>query len=313
MAYKLSDKVLNPESIEKTNVSLADACFHESTIYALKYYAKHGYDSFSETADILQIFRNWFNAVNVKSLYSVKHTRDSFRSAITKEDRGMLEFFSQFSLWLDKWISSGQAGLSKQTFAAASQTTKVLIDLPNYLLDEKNLDFILLGFLQSDALEGRFGWYRQSSGANYHISVLQVVQSEKVIRTRSLIDQGFNMSEVKEIFSSTTTGETIKSEADFLTDNLNIQMENIQFHKEIQQEEQSIIYYVAGAIVRIVLKKTKCEKCREFLCAGNMPLNSEHIQDNEVRKEFTAQMSRGGLLKPSDIVCHSCIFLFSVN
>ena len=185
-----------------------------------------------------------------------------------------------------------------------------MIDLPNYLLDEKNLDFILLGFLQSDALEGRFGWYRQSSGANYHISVLQVVQSEKVIRTRSLIDQGFNMSEVKEIFSSTTTGETIKSEADFLTDNLNIQMENIQFHKEIQQEDQSIIYYVAGAIVRIVLKKTKCEKCREFLCAGNMPLNSEHIQDNEVRKEFTAQMSRGGLLKPSDIVYITCIHAY---
>ena len=39
-AYKLSDKVLHPMPIEKTNVNLADCLFHESTINALEYYAK---------------------------------------------------------------------------------------------------------------------------------------------------------------------------------------------------------------------------------------------------------------------------------
>ena len=38
--------------------------------------------------------------------------------------------------------------------------------------------------------------------ANYHVSLLQVLQSEQVIRTRSLINQSFKMSEVTEIFSS---------------------------------------------------------------------------------------------------------------
>ena len=38
-AYKLTDKVLHPKPIEKTNVKLVDAAFHESTINALRYYS----------------------------------------------------------------------------------------------------------------------------------------------------------------------------------------------------------------------------------------------------------------------------------
>ena len=46
IAHKLSRKMLYPNSIEKTNVKLADACFHESTISGLLYYAEHGYPRF---------------------------------------------------------------------------------------------------------------------------------------------------------------------------------------------------------------------------------------------------------------------------
>ena len=43
IAYKLSEKVLNSLILEKTNVMLADACFHESTINGLKHYGERGY------------------------------------------------------------------------------------------------------------------------------------------------------------------------------------------------------------------------------------------------------------------------------
>ena len=67
MAYKLNKKVLNPNSIEKANVQLAYACFHESTIYGLLYYSLNGYHHFKETAKFFQIIRDWFDVVNVKS------------------------------------------------------------------------------------------------------------------------------------------------------------------------------------------------------------------------------------------------------
>ena len=56
MAHTLSDKMLRPTNIEKTNVSLSDACFHNSTINALRYYSKNGYEIFLDTAEGLKIF-----------------------------------------------------------------------------------------------------------------------------------------------------------------------------------------------------------------------------------------------------------------
>ena len=56
-------------------------------------------------------------------------------------------------------MSSGEVGLSKQTFQAAIQTTQVLIDLSNYLIDENGLDYVLRGHISAYCLEGRFGWY----------------------------------------------------------------------------------------------------------------------------------------------------------
>ena len=65
-AYQLYDKVLHPATIEQTNVSLADPCFHDSTIHALKYYSSHGFPEFSGTAEVLQIFRNWVNILIIE-------------------------------------------------------------------------------------------------------------------------------------------------------------------------------------------------------------------------------------------------------
>ena len=62
-----------------------------------------------------------------------------------------------------------------------------------------------------------------------------MLQSEKVIRTRSLINQGFNMSELKEKFSAVSNSAKTESDADLLSERLNFQMENIQFHIEIQR------------------------------------------------------------------------------
>ena len=202
MAYRLSDRVLNPASIERTNVSLADACFHESTINALKYYANHGFPNFLQTANVLQIFRDWFNVVNVKSLYSGHRTRDDNRAAITRDNKTSANYLVTFTSWLKKWKASKKTGLSRETFQASIQTSEALVHLSDYLINEKGLDYVLFGKVSSDNLEGRFSWYRQSSGANYHISVLQIIQSEKTIRTRSLIEQGFDMSEIKNIFEN---------------------------------------------------------------------------------------------------------------
>ena len=67
LAYKLSHKVLHPQSIDKTNVKLSGSVFHESTANGLDYYAETGYLHFKDTAEFVNIVKNSFNCVNVKT------------------------------------------------------------------------------------------------------------------------------------------------------------------------------------------------------------------------------------------------------
>ena len=117
-AHKLTEKVLHPPSIEKTNVKLADACFHESTIDALKYYAPRGYPEFSETAKVFKIIRNWFNSVNIKSPYDGQRTIDPHREKIDEKtiDCSLL-YFEKFNAWVEKWKASEKPGLSRQNMS----------------------------------------------------------------------------------------------------------------------------------------------------------------------------------------------------
>jgi hypothetical protein len=77
--------------------------------------------------------------------------------------------------------NSKKTGLSRETFLAAMQTTSALKELAEYLLEETCLDYVLLGKINSDPIERRFGCYRQLAGANYFISVRQFLEAEKKI------------------------------------------------------------------------------------------------------------------------------------
>ena len=152
MAYKLNEKVLHPQVMEKTNVKLADAVFHESTINALTYYADHGYEHFKDSAAYAKVIRDWFNTVNVKSTDYGTRKRDGRRHPIRRktvdED---LSYITRFVAWLESWKSSGLPGLSQPTFQAAIRTCRPTISLVQYLFDRfPNLDYILLGNISSD-------------------------------------------------------------------------------------------------------------------------------------------------------------------
>ena len=48
------------------------------------------------------------------------------------------------------------------------------MDLCEYLIQNDNdIGYVLLGLLQQDFLESRFGWWRQLTGGNYFAQVIQ--------------------------------------------------------------------------------------------------------------------------------------------
>jgi hypothetical protein len=312
-AHRLTDKVLAPQPIERSSVQLADAFFDDSTINGLEQICQE--EDWKETARFLRLIRRFWNCVNVQSKFAAKHKRDDRRLAITAEDRTQLEFLDSFSCWLSEWqnMSGGKTALSRETFLAIQQTTPALRELSIYLLEEKKLDYVLLGKMNSDPLERRFGWYRQLAGANYYISVRQFLEAEKKIRLKCLVKfEGLKLTEVAEVFQEGNEAEKkkVQDEADNLYALLPV--ENLSSDFQLHEGEEGVVYYVAGYISRSILKRTKCEPCHELLIKSLEPPEieigqEERAEDRKAKEDFLRSVDRGGLVTPSELVYIVCV------
>ena len=191
----------------------------------------------------------------------------------------------------------------KGTFLALRHTCLALADCATYLLEKCGFQFVLLGALQSDDLESRFGWLRLLSGANYYISMRQVVESDRKIRTLSLLKfSKVSLSAIDEellsVEVSAGSNKTIDSVAAEITDSLN-------FDVEPDLSDSNIIYYVSGAIARSVVSTTKCDHCRESLIVSGQlePLDcDDNAPCSTAAADFLDTINRGGLAKPTEFV-----------
>ena len=173
-AHKLNDKVLHPMPIEKTNVQLADRFYHESTIHAMEYYSEPDPDTgnaifpqWKSTVLYLKIIRTWWNIVNIKNPKFGRRKRDPVREPISIDDPGGIQWLHKFLKWVLKWQEQAKQigfGLTNETFFTIIQTTRGLIGVCMYLLEEKGLDYVLPRYINSDPIERRYGWYRQLCG-----------------------------------------------------------------------------------------------------------------------------------------------------
>ena len=135
IAYRLSDKVLNPATIERSNVSLADLQFHESTIAALNLHAvEKACPEYTETTNFSELIRRWWNLLNSKSTLTGQAKRDCNRESLESKNLDRLDFLASFSSWLEDWENSNSRGLSRETFFCAKQTSSAMPSLIKYLL-----------------------------------------------------------------------------------------------------------------------------------------------------------------------------------
>jgi len=235
-AYRLTDKCLNPAPIERTNVMLANSVFHESTINALWHYSESN-PEFADTATFLRIIRTWWDIVNVKTPTVGKHKRDVNKEPFTLENEHAQHFFRSFSTWLKEWKNSAprDRALSAETFTTAIQTTDVLPQLAADLIQTHGLDYVLLGKIQSDPLEKRFGWYRKLAGSNYFCSVRQMLDGEKSIRLKSLVKfSDFELSEIRDVFQTANAEreQAVTDSVSLLSERLEIVLSSCDLDEE---------------------------------------------------------------------------------
>ncbi|KAM7307375.1 uncharacterized protein ISCGN_011011 [Ixodes scapularis] len=87
-----------------------------------------------------------------------------------------VDFLYRLLDWLDEWkgkdLDSGT--LTSETHAALQHTTHALVEVARYCFTELKLSRILLGKIQTDNLEERFGNSKHLAGPQYHNSIRQL-------------------------------------------------------------------------------------------------------------------------------------------
>ena len=181
-------------------------------------------------------------------------------------------------------------------------------DCAAYLIEKREFKYVLLGHLQSDDIESRFGWLRQLSGANYYISVRQVLESDRKIRAVSLLKcSKISLGEIDECLqtessesqpaaAAAATAISVDSVADPITDALT-------FRQFLTASDCNTIFYVSGNIARSIIRTMKCEHCKESLITTDPlePLEIDRILDYTAATFMdTMSINRGGFARPTD-------------
>ena len=228
--------------------------------------------------------------------------RDSVRESISKDDTGGLEFLKKFVTWLEKWEELGDKkhSLSSETFMTSKQACRGLVALVIYLLEDKGFTYVILGLITSDHIEKRFGWYRQLGDAYYYLSVRQFLESEKKIGLQTLIKFGdISFKEACEILKTENDFKDIAKNAKELFALLDIDFE-IEY---IVNDEEGILFYIAGFLSKAELKRLSCASCKS-LFAKSTDTPQIHLDEDlgDSQQNLLEEINRGGLCTPSDAI-----------
>ena len=315
LAYKLTDQVLKPSVLERVNVGLAAAATHESTTAALRHFSKHmpGCQGFEDTTEFLELVRRWFNICNVKSQYMAGRMNDRNRVAIRSgcgdSDRS-LDFLSEFGRYMRSFQDSSSttsAKISKDTCMGVYHSSRGLVGLAKYLLEKygDDLNYVLLGKVQSDNIERHFGHLRKISGGNYWSSVRQFMENEAVIRTKSLIWwSGFSPADIARKMAPSQQQHQLEDME--VVESL-LETARQAEHEELDDSTKAALGHIAGYLAHSATKSSKCSACADLMVdreatAVDVSFETDKTNDAElIYRSFTQLLDRGKLLVPSPI------------
>lgn len=157
IAYKLSDKCLDPIMFECPTVQLADAIFHESTIDDLLFSGQQ-YPDFVQTAEFLKHVRPWFNILKVRNCSLGRHKS---RSEARRILGSPCTLPSGWTSGRHQVVRDAVTRLSLQPY----KHHRVRLSWPSTVsfgCETIEVPYVLAGQIQSDAIGCHFGQYRQA-------------------------------------------------------------------------------------------------------------------------------------------------------
>ena len=131
-----------------------------------------------------------------------------------------------------------------------------------------NWKFILLGKLQTDGIEGRFGGYRRLSGSTYHVHVEQVLESERKLKLLSVLKLNsakkgtFSITSFVDDCQKTTKEETVEEDLEFFEEAI-FERKNITVTLNDPRVLIVLASYVSTKVIQLRAKSKKfiCDEC----------------------------------------------------
>ena len=250
--------------------------FQESTSAGIEYHFPEKEDA----AEFLKLFNLWFTMSNSKQRFN-SHNR--MGNAAVAND-GKPEFLRAFADWLDQWDEMKLPNcesftLTAQTSSALKRTLRCHASLIEDLLSE-GYDFVLTARFQSDPLERRYGQYRQMSGGRFLVSLKDVEYSEKILKIKSLLREGFDINEdVKVIEDHAPALDEMGKNVEFVIRDIN----SLSLCKKSKEISDNVAGYVAFT-----------------LQSNNGCCSKRLINEDNTGGEYHSKLSRGGLTVASD-------------
>lgn len=272
----LTQSAVCPSKLQLQNVKHVLRVFNDKVVAALRL------RGCSQTASFIETVLNWWKTVNVSGKGQDQRLNDPHR-AVQEKDSTSLDTF----LMIFKQAESGQGAsrikcFTHDTRKALVQTMEGLKAVCHYLLTSAGFDYVVLREIQSDRLEGEFGVYRQTTGANCFMTSRDVFSASQ----KRLAKHAASFLESIEVESAPKEHTCLGISIDFEDA---ASMDICIAEVTLTASEESSAAYVAGWL------ESKCEEELGFT-------DEEPLVTSEA-KDFIHEVSRGKFKTP-----HSCTF-----
>ena len=317
LAPRLTSKACWPSTFEKQNVSLALRIFDGSTAAALNvnHQLRYHLSTNSQTADFISIMCTVWKIFNINTPNKGILLKDEFSIPLTNNDP-RFSFLQRVVDWADCWraMPDKNGKLSPQTFTSFRHSCLALPSIVNHLTENCGYSYVLSSFLQNDPLEHHFGLYRMMSGAQYHISYCQILETERRLKLSRILEL-FSEKPAEDNISLKNFLESCSSTCDQdspVSFSFETYHSAIQDYSGIELSTQLLqsLCFIAGYSVYVYYKHSdKCQSCLSFL-TEDKEMEIEEPSDSKYR--LIQIIDRGSLKWPSSCVIDAIITLWKL-
>ena len=322
-AHRLTAKSCWPSNLERQNVGLALRIFNDSTSAALQ--LKRSKKELSvQTSEFISLITRIWKIFNVGTPNKGVRLNDTDSQPLRNNDTRFI-FLSRVVEWLDFWKSMpGKHGkLTCQTFTSFRHSCICLQNTVNILTGPCQFAYVLSSFLQNDPIEHHFGLYRMMSGAQYNITLCQILETERRIKLSGILklfsrltNRPDSLREFFESFSNTSY-EDDSSVIDLTSYS---HLLEIDFSTAPDLSLLQALAFIAGYTVHSIYKNKVFRKLRpsnnKSMCSNCLALLTEdkilEFEESNSVYALIQLQDRGGLKWPSVPVLEAVSMMWSL-